>query len=379
MKRAGLSASVRMLLGMLAGVAIGLAGVYVTRFVLRDAIGAKDVAKNVSGAWAAASIIFGITLPLFLHEAGHITGGRLVGFRFALYAAGPFMITREGERLKFQLHRHWALYGGIAASTPVDDRDLLRRMSWMVAAGPITSLVVGAIAFAGALLIDPSQSGPRFFLFVMGVSAAGNFLAVTLPSKTGGFLTDRSRFLLLRRGGVEAERVAAGALISARNMAGERPRDWPPSAIETLEQATDASLDSLMGQLGHLVKYYEDTDREADALATIERGVAHLDALPPLLHPMIWLEQAYLIAVVNRDATRARETLTRVGPRAFVESWDRLRVEAAILLAEGNLVAAEDAVARALSQIATTTRYGTTLLAHHQLDQLAERTRRHGP
>src|SRR5690349_8361613 len=119
------------MVGMLAGAAVALAGFFVARFVLRDSNAVRGMASHVSGAWAAAAIIFGVTLPLFLHEAGHLVGGKLVGFRFAMYAAGPIMITRQGGRLKVQFHRHWALYGGIAASMPVNDRDLLRRMSWM--------------------------------------------------------------------------------------------------------------------------------------------------------------------------------------------------------------------------------------------------------
>ena len=361
---------VKLALGMIAGAAIGGAGFYVARFVLRDATGVRDLARNVSGVWAAASIIFGVTLPLFLHEAGHLIGGKLVGFRFALYAAGPIMITREGERLKFQFHRHWTLYGGVAASMPVDDRDLLRRMSWMVAAGPLMSLGVAAAALGAAMLVGATHPGPRFFLFTMGLSSAMNFLAVTIPSKTGGFLTDRARFLLLRRGGPEAELAAASALLNARNMAGERPRNWPASAVATVERAGDAKFDSLMGQFSHVVRYYEDTGRLPEALERLETVVRRVDLLPPILQPMIWLERAYLTAIVKRDAAQAREDLGRVGARALVESWDRQRAEAAILLAEGNASAARELARSALTQIGATTQYGTTRLGRDQLEAM---------
>jgi hypothetical protein len=343
-------------------------GFYVARLFLRDSEFLHNLRDNVSPAWVFATVIVGVTLPLFLHEAGHIVGGKLVGFRFALYVAGPIMITRVGERLKFQLHRQWSLYGGIAATVPVDDHDLLRRMSWMVAAGPITSLLVGAASMGAAVLVDSSHTGLRFFLLVLGVSGFMNFVAVTVPSTTGGFLTDRSRFLLLRRGGIAAERAAASALLGARNMAGERPRDWPASSLSLLESATDTSFDSLLGQSSHVVKYYEDIGQPERALATLDRVVEHIDTLPSLLHPTLRLERAYLTAVVRGDAAAAREDLERIGPNALVEPWDRLRAEAAILFAEGNAAGARELAVRALEQLADATQYGTTRLGRDQLE-----------
>lgn len=360
---------------MLGGAAIGAIGFYASRLFLRDSEFLHSLRDNLTPGWLITSVIVGVMLPLFLHEAGHIVGGKLVGFRFALYVAGPIMITRVGERLKFQLHRQWSLYGGIAATVPVDDRDLLRRMAWMVAAGPITSLLVGAGSIAAAFLVDSSHTGPRFFLVVLGISGFANFVAVTVPSTSGGFLTDRSRFLLLRRGGVAAERAAASALLSARNMAGERPRDWSASSLSLLESATDISLDSLLGQSSHVVKYYEDVGLPERALAILDRVVGHIDTLPSLLRPMLRLERAYLTAVVRGDAAAAREDLEHVGPKAFVEPWERLRAEAAILLAEGNADGAREVAARALEQSAGVTQYGTTRLGRDQLEALVAAVR----
>src|SRR3712207_6939264 len=44
-----------------------------------------------------ATILVLLPLVIAVHEAGHLLGGRLAGFRALLFVVGPFRIERSGE------------------------------------------------------------------------------------------------------------------------------------------------------------------------------------------------------------------------------------------------------------------------------------------
>ncbi|MBA2692558.1 MAG: hypothetical protein H0U65_08710 [Rubrobacter sp.] len=182
---------------------------------------------SFDGADASAWILIpAIALSFFFvlsfHEAGHILGGKLVGFRFMLFVVGPVKLHATENGVRLGLNRSLAMAGGLGGAAPTDSRNLTRRMMAYVAGGPFASFVLAAVSVGVAVVAPPSVG------IVFGAMAAMSLfigIATLIPNKLGGFSSDGARLLMLRRGGPEAERWAAISALAGTMMAGTRPRD----------------------------------------------------------------------------------------------------------------------------------------------------------
>lgn len=316
------------------------------------------------------AFLFGIFLVLAVHEAGHLLGGWLVGFRFTLFVVGPLKISREGGRLKVGLNRNLLLAGGIAGSIPRDDRNLRRRMAMMTAGGPLASLV---LALAAALLTlislpDPPGEVASVLLFLSFTSFI--IALVTLfPGRTGGFQTDGARLLMLLRGGPRADRWCAVAVLGAAAMSDQRPRDWSPDLVRQATAVTDGSLDDV----GATMMAYQralDLGVSEEAKGFLDRALAARDSYPAPYRSSITLEAAYFEARHQGDAPAARAWLEESGnPGWPIEPQTRLRAEAAVLLAEGEPEEAKERAAEGLEKVGDSTVPG---IARAEKDWLQE-------
>lgn len=285
--------------------------------------------------------VFGVILA---HELGHVLGGRLAGFRFRLLIVGPLKIDRNGARLRIGLNRSLALAGGLAAASPADDRDLRRRMLIYVAGGPATSLLLGA----GALLVRPLLSGvPALTLSLIGFASLMIALVTLIPMRAGGFSSDGARILMLLRGGPEAERWCAVAIL-ANDLFATRPRDLAPALIERSLALADNTPDHLSSVF---VAYGWALDRGDIPAAEgyLETMLANLSAFNSALRPSVLIEAAYFTARHHTDAAAARALLDQAHG-GLVEPYTRARAEAAVLLAEGRPAEAQTLAAQGLRQ-----------------------------
>jgi hypothetical protein len=201
------------------------------------------------------------------------------------------------------------------------------------------------------------------------VAGLSTFLAVTVPSETGGFMTDRARLTLLLRGGPEAELVAANGVLQAFEFGRTRPRDWPQRYLATVEERPADSYDARAGKFCFLIPHYEDTGQTGRVLEETRRAVEDAGELPAAVRPVLWTEAAYVTAAYENDPAAAREYLERAkGKRALVEDYQRSRAEAAILLAEGDAAGAFQAAERGLEELEKAAPSGIAILGREQLE-----------
>jgi hypothetical protein len=226
-------------------------------------------AGGVAGAMAVIVLasILAFFLSLAAHEAGHLLGGRLAGFRFALYAAGPIRVRRSPSGLRFEINDRWSL-AGFAFSVPVHLRNLQRGMVWFVAGGPVANLllaaIVAGISLAPTLAAPSRETGRAFlggflslglsvFVFQAGFTSFVLGVVTLVPLRKDDFFTDGARLLMLLRGGAQAERWSALWTLFAASAGGQRPRDWDRGLIDRATQLADGSLDDGGAcQLAHL-------------------------------------------------------------------------------------------------------------------------------
>jgi len=153
---------------------------------------------------ALSSMLF---LALGVHELGHLLTGLFQGFKFQLFVIGFLGIKREDEKVKVCLNTDLQMFGGVAATFPVDDHpDNIKKFANVVIAGPIASAGFGALLLLLSLLVD---SFVKEMLVAGGVSSFLFFVATTLPAKSGAFFTDRKRYQRLTKPGAERETEVA--------------------------------------------------------------------------------------------------------------------------------------------------------------------------
>lgn len=272
-------------------------------------------------------------LVLVFHELGHLVGGWLVRFRFLLLIVGPVRIAREQGQIRMGWNRSAALAGGLAASTPTDTERLRQRMAVVIAAGPVSSLLLALVAM-GSLFVLPLSERAQFFVGITGLLSAMIFVVTAIPGRTSGFMTDGARLWMLLRGGAASERLGATLALTSLMLGTVRPRDWPPQVLEAATALPDGTLDDASASTG---MYYHALDRgEVERAGRyLERALAARDALPAAARPNFFLEAAFFEGLFRRNATTARAWMDQATGGLLVEPQSRLRAEAAVLLAEG--------------------------------------------
>ena len=326
-----------------------------------------------------------VALALATHEAGHVLAGRAVGFQFLLFVVGPLQIDRLRQRLSVGLNRNIAYYGGVTIVAPQDAPVARSQLRWVMAGGPLASLVAAALALLGFYALGlqnitsenatlPAYYG-RIALQLFGFLSLGLGLITLLPNKLMGMPSDGARLIELSRNGPTSDRDFAVMLLGLHSMAGRRPRLWDAALIANAARNGDHSLNGVLGQL--LAYYYELDRGRADAAGIhLERVLEHADRIPALYQGTIFLEAAYYFAAHRQDAAAARAWFARA-QKAPAEAHLRHRSEAAVLLVEGHPDGALRSVNLADRALSSSIEGGMVLAHHDQLrslQQSAERT-----
>lgn len=137
-------------------------------------------------------IVFIAFIVLAIHELGHLIVGLINGFRFELFVVGPLGIKRENNKVKIYLNKNIGYYGGIAATSPIDeDKNNAKKFAQVLLAGPIASFIFALICFLIVSLIGKPLG---IIFYAGGAISIAIFLATTIPSRTGMFFTDRKRY-----------------------------------------------------------------------------------------------------------------------------------------------------------------------------------------
>ncbi|MBC8163730.1 MAG: hypothetical protein H7Z42_21185 [Roseiflexaceae bacterium] len=351
-----------MAIGALTGAVIGFAAVF-TLIRLERSLGRAIFETN---PLALLVILIGSwLLAILVHELGHLIAGMLGGMRPLLLVVGPLRVQREGDRLRVGFNRSLALAGGIAACAPPDDRNLRRRMAWMIAGGPVASLL---LALAGAGLVALQNNSTLDAIGLVLAFMSGLICAVTLlPLRSGGFNSDGARLLMLARGGPTVDRYLANLALVASSLGGVRPRDWNPSLVEHAQAVPDDTIDHRSAQL----MAYSHTLDQGDiqqAGTLLDDILANLDDWPAPFRPSVLLEAAYYAARHRQQPLQARQQLDQATSGTLVAPSTRLSAEATVLLAEGR---AAEAAAKAEAGIRALNRAidaGSALVERERLE-----------
>jgi hypothetical protein len=201
-------------------------------------------------------------LVLFIHELGHVIGGRLAGYQFLFMTVGPVTIEKSPS-FKIVPNPSWTSFGGLASCVPADIHiaKMVKQHKWFVAGGPLLTL---AACFISLLFWMAADSEAAMMLTILH---AAIFCATAIPLK-GTFNSDGSVLLMLQKGGKEAEAYLAGLLLVKEMMSAHSPKEWNAGLIAEA-QKTEASPEA-MTTAYLLFYYYLMTEGYEEASLSIE-------------------------------------------------------------------------------------------------------------
>ena len=200
-------------------------------------------------------------------------------------------------------------------------------------AGPLANLGLAALA---AVLARQPESDVAGTLFLSGLAFLSGMMGLInlIPLRANGLSADGQRAWDLLRGTPDARRWVALWSLLAFAAGGVRPRDQDPNLITQALTLPDDSVDHISALTW---AYYAAFDRQDwdEARLWLHELEERLGVLAEGIRASYLLEVAFFAAAIDRDAPRARALLAQAKRPLLPSESTQARVDAALLLAEG--------------------------------------------
>jgi hypothetical protein len=333
-----------------------------------------------------------LTVSIMGHEAGHLIAGRLVGYRARQLTIGPLLIRRMRRGIRFSLEWRLSWLGGATVSVPTapptsaETEHLRWREAIRAAGGPIGSLIL-ALGAAVPLVGYAERPGELltlrdfWIIYVLTIVLIWSLAACVgnaLPLRAGGARNDGANMIALLRGGDGNARFCALVALQATSEAGQRPRDWNATWLQRISTPADASGadDARMVLLAYLAAL--DRGDVTSARDHLQRALALPGKITPVMRARVALEAAYFTAIQGGAGSLSRPARWWMqqakGAAGDPHTW--LRVEAAVLLAEGRHLEAQACAEKGLRALARAVDTGIGRAEGAWLHSMLERARR---
>lgn len=337
-------------LGLLLGLFVGAAPMLPPGWLPEELV---SLARPLQGSnlVVLSFVICAGLVGVFAHELGHALAARWVGLGVREVVVGPWGLDLAGRRPGF----FWALSSGgqvqTAAAYIADPRRVLRGMALLAAGGPIASLLLALAGLgipAAVLRTHPGQPMGAGWGALAAVGAASALIFVVGLFPAPG--SDIGALLALLRQRREGLRDVAVGVLYELSEAGRPYEEWPTEWVRLAVSVPDGSRnDGLACWMAHRWACAIE-DRE-QAAALLERFLSAREAHPEFRAAALCLEPAYYLAHERADPVRARALFEASTGIPSTCSYLRRRVEAALLLAEGDAPAAAQQARAGLAEL----------------------------
>ncbi len=276
-------------------------------------------------------------LVVLLHHLARILVAEMFGLKLLTFACGPFAIRRIRDRIRFFWSNRETMISGTTVFAPKNLDGLGWRCIWLVATGPVATILVGLLFLGVVHVIDPVRASIDTLFF-----SAISFLGITVGMALLLPLSIRrsaSYGLLLWdgiRGRPTCEVLFLVAALINEAQQGIRPRDWSPKMLERGLQLTE-SFEIADRATMCLLAYYRAIDLEEmdRAESYLDEAFAKASLKIGPVYTWIVLEKAFFEARFKQDEPSARAAFEQVRDWSKVPHHAWLRVSAALALLEG--------------------------------------------
>lgn len=328
---------IRMLLGVLTGVSVGVMIVavagHIDWFMLSGShlLQKLNEAKKILTAWDLFALPALSMLVLGIHEVGHVLAGMSQGMRFLMLIVGPFGWHASASGTQFNWNTRVEFMGGLAATAPTKKGDALRRqLLVMTAGGPITSLL---LAVFGVVLASLADGRLTVYSMYTAVLSFGISLVTLIPNRTGGFMSDGMQIIELLRGGNAALERSVIMQIFSQTLNGVRPRDWDSAAIDQLSALYSEDPKRYASVALYLLSRAMDLDHQEEVALYRSQLENDIDQFSSGFKQPVHVELA-VCAWLAGDADAVRRHLDNA-KGGIVEESRRLLAQAALAKLEG--------------------------------------------
>jgi hypothetical protein len=295
---------------------------YVITFSVLVGLGMANLTLPPINPWLLLPALY---VCIALHELGHLTAGILAGFDVRSCTVGGISFHRDRGPWRVSFHWRRLLDGGSAGVLPVKRLLRSRDYAWMIAGGPIASLMLAA-----ALLIVPRLHG----------GGAANTLALASLMIVAACLpyglaspTDGSKLVMLWRNPEAGAAWIALFELLAQDASGVEPRDWD---AETCRRVGRLPARAPEGITARILAYVRCLDcHEIDQAATLlEEALASSGRARDHMRAILFREACTFQARYRKDAASARVWAERAAAFKDGETHVMLWANARLLAAE---------------------------------------------
>ncbi len=264
-----------------------------------------------------------------VHEFGHVVAATLAGVDIGGIAVGGFALIKSGKNWLVRFDRQTCLSGGFVHPLTNSGSVRTSRWAWMIAGGPLASLVLTA---ACALKWLHSAGGTWDWTGSLLWTSLFITIQTLVPFDSGLNRSDGALLLLLLRRPHEARAWRARMAVQTEKANGVRPREWNPQLFAEM-LAVDATACEY--PYCHLMAFYRRLDEGSTcaALQHLENALAGSAASGRPFRHILFLEAAFASAVIRMQAAQARCWCERVCQLRKPESLHA--IEAGIATCEG--------------------------------------------
>jgi hypothetical protein len=284
-------------------------------------------------------------VTIAFHEVGHLFAGRVVGMRPGGIVIGGIAVFKSGRRWLIRFNYRRMFSGGLAKVLPQKGDFRPVPFGWMIAGGPIASLI---FMVACGLVEFRYGRGTWGWIDTLFWIAVLTTVGPLVPVSSGLSKSDGARLWILMRRPDRARPWMALLALQTEETRGVLPRNWDSELVRQMLEA-----DSSSGEYSYiqLLAFYRSTDekKEQVALEHLENALARSANCSKVLRQCIFLEAAFSSALSRGNVSQARTWLERTGEVKEPVSTDG--VEAAIAIREERYDDALRFLAAALARI----------------------------
>jgi len=234
----------------------------------------------------------GVFLVINIHELGHLIFGKLLGYRFLMFRAGPLSIQKENEKLKFTFIKNVG-YGGLCAMIPGENSSL--KDFAVYSTGGILFNILTGIGFIFSAFVVSQPVFTAVPLFLTGVVSIFLALLNAWPFFSMNQPTDGMMFFSILRKNPLAERFYESVMLSKKLAMGVRPKDLGLTPVDLPlkdfhELAAVFYLYFMEMDQGHV-------EKAGEYLKVVEEN---LSKVPPYTLPAYYYELVYYNLLVGK-------------------------------------------------------------------------------
>jgi Zn-dependent protease len=285
-----------------------------------------------------------IFVNIFCHELGHVFAGWATEMKLHTFAVGPLRFSLRSGKWGCEFNPAGLWGGGAAGLVPTHLRDMRSRQVFMIAAGPIASLITAILATAVALAAPGNAWAPAWkFCSWLATFAWVSAVVNCIPMRPQDQYSDGAQIYQLLSNGPWSDVHMAFAMVASSLVTRLRPRDFD---VAILNRAAACMVTGLRGMLLNLFLYMHHCDcgRTAEGLHYFDIAESMYPQIASDLPADLHLEFVYGNAFFKHDLAAAQLWWQRMEAkgksRQKVDYW---KARTSLLWIEGSIGEAREA------------------------------------